>query len=65
VEALRLAQENWQLQHETWDARLMLEAALAAGTPDTAADVLAWLKETRLEDRKIASLVAQMTAVSR
>ena len=64
AEALRLAQENWQLQHETWDARLMLEAALAAGTPDAAADVLAWLKETRLEDRKIAALVAQMTTVS-
>jgi tetratricopeptide (TPR) repeat protein len=64
AEALRLAQENWQLQHEAWDARLVLEAALAAGEPDAAADMLAWLKETRLEDPKIAALVAQMTAVS-
>ena len=63
AEALRLAQENWQLQHETWDARLVLEAAQAASEPDAAADVLAWLKETRLEDPKIAALVAQMTAV--
>ena len=63
AEALRLAQENWQLQHETWDARLVLEAALAAGEPHAAADVLAWLKESRLEDRKIAALVAQMTGV--
>jgi Tfp pilus assembly protein PilF len=63
AEALRLAQENWQLQHETWDARLLLEAAQAAGEPDAAADVLAWLKEARLEDPKIAALVAQMTTV--
>lgn len=63
AEALRLAQENWQLQRETWDARLVLEAAQAAGEPNAAADVLAWLKESRLEDPKIAALVAQMTAV--
>jgi len=63
AEALRLAQENWQVQHETWDARLMLEAAQAAGEPDAAADVLAWLKETRLEDPMISALIVQMTAV--
>jgi Tfp pilus assembly protein PilF len=63
AEALRLAQENWQAQHETWDARLMLEAALAAGEPDAAADVLSWFKEAPLKDPKIAALVTQMTAV--
>lgn len=61
AEALRLAQENWQAQHETWDARLLLEAALAAGEPDAAADALSWLRQARLEDRKIAALVAQVT----
>jgi Tfp pilus assembly protein PilF len=63
ADALRLAEENWQQQHETWDARLMLEAAQAAGKPDAAADVLAWLEEARLEDPKIAALIAQMRAV--
>ena len=29
--ALALALENWAQQHEPWDARLVLEAALAAG----------------------------------
>ena len=65
AEALRLAEENWQQQHETWDARLVLEAAQAAGEPDAAADVLAWFEQARLEDRKIAALVAQMAAVRR
>ena len=65
AEALRLAREDWGVQREGADARLVLEAALAAGVPAQAADVLAWLKETGLEDRQIATLVARMTAVAR
>lgn len=48
--ALRLAEENWQVQKEPWDARLLLEAALAAKSPSTVDDLRAWLKESRLED---------------
>jgi Flp pilus assembly protein TadD len=65
AEALRLAREDWQVQREAWDARLVLEAALAAGTPGEAADVLAWLKETRLEDGQIAALVARLAEAQR
>jgi Flp pilus assembly protein TadD len=61
TEALRLAREDWEAQREGADARLVLEAALAVGAPEQAADVLAWLKETGLEDRQIAALVARMT----
>jgi Flp pilus assembly protein TadD len=63
--ALRLAREDWQVQHEAWDARLVLEAALAAGAPADAADVVAWLKETRLEDRQVAALVTQIAGAPR
>jgi hypothetical protein len=55
--ALRLATENWRVQREAWDARLLLEAALAANAPSAAAEVLHWLKATRLEDPQIARLV--------
>jgi Tfp pilus assembly protein PilF len=55
--ALRLAAENWRLQREPWDARLVLEAALAANAPSAAAEVLQWLKATGLEDPQIARLV--------
>jgi Tfp pilus assembly protein PilF len=55
--ALRLATENWRVQREAWDARLVLEAALAAGAPSAADDVLAWLQATGLEDPQIARLV--------
>jgi tetratricopeptide (TPR) repeat protein len=56
-EALRLAQENWAVHREPWDARVYLEAALAARRPDAARPVLDWLKENRVEDVRLASLV--------
>jgi Tfp pilus assembly protein PilF len=58
--ALQLAAENWRVQRETWDARLVLEAALAADEPSAAADVLDWLKATGLDDPQIARLVRRL-----
>jgi len=58
--ALELALENWETQREPWDSRLVLAAAQAAGMPETAAPVLAWLRQQRLEDRHIERLAAQL-----
>ena len=56
-EALELAQRNWaQGQREPQDARLLLEAALAAGQPQAAREVLDWLTRIRLEDERLAEL---------
>ncbi len=56
-EALELARRNWaQGQREPQDARLLLEAALAAGRPDAAREVLDWLARVKLEDRRLAEL---------
>ena len=56
-EALDLARRNWaQGQREPQDARLLLEAALAAGRPDAAREVLDWLARVKLEDRRLAEL---------
>jgi tetratricopeptide (TPR) repeat protein len=44
--ALALAGANWQTQREPIDARLLLEAAAAAGDAAKAAPVLDWLKAT-------------------
>ena len=60
AEALRLAKANWQIQREPWDARLVLEAALAAGTPREAMPVLEWLKKTGLEDVRIRRLADRL-----
>jgi Tfp pilus assembly protein PilF len=56
-EALELARRNWaQGQREPRDARLLLEAALAAGQPEAAREVLDWLTRVRLEDRRLVEL---------
>lgn len=56
--ALRVAQENWALQKEPADTRLLLQAAVAAKDPVAAAPLLAWLRSTRLEDSALAPLIA-------
>ena len=57
--ALALALENWVLQHEPWDARLVLEAALAAGQPQAAQPALAWVQATGFEDARLRALATQ------
>ncbi|HQS57466.1 MAG: hypothetical protein B7Y56_07815 [Gallionellales bacterium 35-53-114] len=56
-ESLRLAQENWQDQHEPGDARMLLEAALAAKDKAAAQPALAWYTQSRIEDRHLQRLV--------
>jgi len=48
--ALKLAQENWQVQKEPADARILAEAALAAGAGPALGGLRNWLMQTRLED---------------
>jgi tetratricopeptide (TPR) repeat protein len=48
--ALELSERNWQVQREPADARIVLEAALAAGAPESANPVLTWLERHRIED---------------
>ena len=63
--ALELAIKNWQVQREPWDARLVLEAALAARAPAAAAPVLQWLSRSHLENVRIQALVEQLQAKGR
>jgi len=58
--ALAFAQKNWEVQRAPWDARVLLEAARAAGDPQAAAPVLAFVRETRLEDPVIDALVREI-----
>lgn len=53
---LATALRNWSVQREPWDARLVLEAALAAGRPAAATPVLAWLEQSGLEHVTIRAL---------
>lgn len=51
--ALRLATENWAVQKEPADARLLLESGLAAGDDNAIGTVRAWLAATGMEDRRL------------
>lgn len=58
--ALALAETNWRVQKEPADARLLLEAALAAGQPLVAHPAVAWFRANRVEDATLEPLVKQV-----
>jgi tetratricopeptide (TPR) repeat protein len=63
-EALELARRNWATQREPADARVLLEAALAASKPAAAQPVLEWLERTGLEHVGIGALVDRLAETS-
>jgi tetratricopeptide (TPR) repeat protein len=54
--ALTLARENWQVQKEPADIRILLEAALAAHDAAEADAARDWLRKTGLEDFQIGKI---------
>ena len=58
--ALRLAQENFRVEREPSDARILLEAALAAKDPRAAQPALDWLRASGYEDPLYAKLALQL-----
>ena len=62
ADALALARLNWAEQREPADARVLLEAALAAGEPAAAAPVLRWLADSGLESVALQALAARVQA---
>lgn len=60
--ALTCALESWAVQREPWDARVVLEAALAAERPHAAAAVVRWLETTRFAAPRLRELAEQIRA---
>lgn len=58
--ALALARDNWTVQREPWDARILLESALAAGANDAAQPAVSFLGRSGLEDVVLASAAARL-----
>ncbi len=58
--ALAVGAENWKSQREPRDALVVLEAAVAARDPKTAAPVLKWLDESGFESKRLQRLAAQL-----
>jgi len=62
--ALRLARDNWQVQREPADARVLLEAARAAGARAAAQPALSWLAETGLRWPRLRALAVALAGAS-
>ena len=60
--ALELATRNWEVQRAPQDVRVLLEAAQAAGKPKAALPVLAFLRQTGLQDPFIEPLARDIEA---
>jgi len=58
--AVELAKANWEVQHEPWDVRVLLESALAAKDPAAAAPALAFLDAHHLEDPVIHAFAERL-----
>jgi tetratricopeptide (TPR) repeat protein len=61
--AVRIAGDNWKVQKELADARLLAEAAVAAGDRDAAAPVIAWARTTGVRDATLDRSLARLEAV--
>ena len=62
-QALALARENFAEQREPADARILLEAALAARQPAAAAPALAWLAASGIQSVALQGLADQIKAL--
>lgn len=62
--ALAAALRNFENQREPADARIVLEAALAARRPDAAVGVVDFLARSKLEDPRIEALVRAVKGAS-
>lgn len=58
--AVALAAENYLVQKEPRDARILLEAALAARDPGAAGAALDWLQSSGFEDTRLRQLGTQL-----
>jgi hypothetical protein len=63
--ALALAQENWTLQREPRDARILIEAALAMKDPGAAQGALDWLVSSGYEDPGLRQTAEKLKALKR
>ena len=57
--ALEIAKQNWLVQKEPADARVYLEAAVAANDKSAVATMVSWLRVSHLEDAALTKILAQ------
>ncbi len=63
--AVALARDNWAVQQELADARLLAEAAAAARDPEAARPVIAWARANGLRDAQLDRVLARIAQIER
>ncbi len=63
--ALALAQDNWKVQREPADLRILAEAAVASGNAATIVIIRQWLAETGFEYPAIATMIGASRAAAK
>ncbi len=63
--ALEAARENWKTQREPRDARVLMEAALAAGDAAAARDALDWMARTGYEEPRYRALAERLRGAAK
>ena len=63
--ALQLARDNWQVQREPWDARILLESALASGDAAAAQPAVEFVSGAGLEDVTLTGLTKRVQDATR
>ncbi len=63
VAALKLATDNYRVQREPRDARIVLEAAIAAQQAEAAQPVREWLQRSGFEDARLRTMSASLFGV--
>ena len=58
--ALRLSQQDWQVQREPLDALILLNAAKASRRVDAAKPVLDWISATAIEDQRLSRAAGEL-----
>jgi tetratricopeptide (TPR) repeat protein len=61
--AVRIARDNWTVQKELADARLLAEAAVAAGDRDAAQPVITWARTTGVRDATLDRWLGRLGVV--
>jgi Tfp pilus assembly protein PilF len=59
-QALPLAQDNWNVQREPADARILLQCAIEAKNSAAAQPVIEWLRTNHVEDLRLKALAKQI-----
>lgn len=60
--ALALARDNWRVQKEAADLRILFDCAQAAGDTDTLRTLRSWMAQTGFEDAHVRSIAGRTAA---